>query len=66
MGITQVFLLVDEYQLTPAHQDILIRIASAIDKLLVDYRYLLRIGPILLPFHGRRKIGRGPLEFERI
>ena len=64
MRVAQVFLLVGEYQLTPAHQDIRIRIAGAIDKLLVDCRYLLRIWPILLSCHGCGKVGREALEFE--
>ena len=66
MRITQVFLLIDKYQLTPAHEDIRIRIARAIDKLIVDCRYLLRVWPILLSWHWGGKVGREPLEFERI
>ena len=60
MRVAQVFLLIGKYQLTPAHEDILVRVARAIDKLVVDYCYLLRIRPILLSWHR----GRKALEFE--
>src|SRR5215467_197899 len=66
MRITQIFLLIDKYQLTPAHEDIRIRIARAIDKLIVDCRDLLRVWPILLSWHWGGKVGREPLEFERV
>ena len=64
MRVAQVFLLFGKDQLTPAHEDIRVRIASAIDKLLVNYWYLLCVWPIFLSFDWCRKVGRKPLEFE--
>ena len=44
----------------------MVGVTGAIDKLLVDGRYLLCVGPVLLPLHRFRKVGRKTLELECI